>query len=153
MTMTARVPAPMYTASPLELEFDSHGPDVPCANRPKTPGTARKALRPRSLSSMEDRERRIAENEAYWRQVNELSPPEPGMLNSVFCECGRLECSERIPMTAAEYEVVRSRSTTFVVAPGHEQIDVERVIETTDRFRIVQKEGAAAEVAMKTDPN
>lgn len=75
------------------------------------------------------------------------------MLNSVFCECGRLECSERIPMTAAEYEAVRSRSTTFVVTPGHEQIDVERVVETTERFRIVQKEGAAAEVAIQTDPN
>jgi hypothetical protein len=101
---------------------------------------------------MEDRERRIAENEAYWRQLNELSPPEPGMLNSVFCECGRLECSERVPMTAAEYDAVRSRATTFVVAPGHEQIDVEHVVEETGRFRIVEKEGEAAVVAIQTNP-
>ena len=89
---------------------------------------------------MEDRERRIAENEAYWRQLNELSPPEPGMLNSVFCECGRLECSERVPMTAAEYDAVRSRATTFVVAPGHEQIDVEPVVED-DRAVPDRREG------------
>jgi hypothetical protein len=102
---------------------------------------------------MIDRERRIAENEAFWRQLNELSPPEPGMLNAVFCECGRLECSERVPMTAAEYDAVRSRATTFVVAPGHEQTAVEHVVATTERFRIVEKEGEAAEVAIQTDPS
>ena len=101
---------------------------------------------------MDERERRLAYNEAHWRQVNELSPPEPGVLNLVFCECGRLECSERVPMTADEYDAVRSRSTTFVVAPGHEQNDVERVIETTERFRIVEKEGDAARIAIQTDP-
>jgi hypothetical protein len=101
---------------------------------------------------MDERERRIAENEAFWRQLNELSPPEPGMLNAVFCECGRLECSERVPMTAAEYHAVRARATTFVVAPGHEQTEVEQVIETNERFRIVEKEGEAAEIAIQTDP-
>ena len=102
---------------------------------------------------MDERERRIAENEAYWRQLNELSPPEPGMLNAVFCECGRLECSVRVRMTAAEYDVVRSRPTTFVVALGHELTDVEHVVESTERYRIVEKEGEAAEVAIQTDPN
>jgi hypothetical protein len=98
------------------------------------------------------RERRIGENEAFWRQVNELSPPEPGFLNAMFCECGRLECGERIPMTAEEYESVRARSTTFVVVPGHEIADVEHVVETTERFHVVEKEGDAADVAVQTDP-
>jgi hypothetical protein len=102
---------------------------------------------------MTERERRIAENEAYWRQVNELSPPEPGVLNAVFCECGRLDCSDRVQMTAAEYEKVRERATTFVVAPGHELNDVEHVIETTERYRVVEKEGEAATVAAETDPS
>jgi hypothetical protein len=101
---------------------------------------------------MDERERRIAENEAFWRQLNELSPPEPGMLNTVFCECGRLECSERVPVTAAEYDAVRASPTTFLVVPGHEQPEVEHVIETNERFRIVKKEGEAAEVAIQTDP-
>ena len=55
-------------------------------------------------------------------------------------------------MTADEYEDVRRMSTTFVVAPGHELPDVERVVETNERFRIVEKEGDAAAVAMRTDP-
>ena len=101
---------------------------------------------------MTERERRIAENEAYWRQVNELSPPEPGMLNAVFCECGRLGCGDRVQMTAGEYAAVREKPTTFVVAPGHELNDVEQVIETTERYRVVEKEGEAAKVAIETDP-
>ena len=101
---------------------------------------------------MSERERRIGENEAYWRQVNELSPPEPGVLNAVFCECGLLGCSERVQMTAAEYEAVREKPTTFVVAPGHELNDVEHVVETTERYRVVEKQGEAATVAVETDP-
>jgi hypothetical protein len=99
-----------------------------------------------------EREQRLAHNEAYWRQVNELAPPEPGVLNRVFCECGRLECSEHVPMTAEEYDGVRASSTTFVVAPGHELPDVERIVATTERYRIVEKTGEAAVVAVETEP-
>jgi hypothetical protein len=102
---------------------------------------------------MSERERRLAHNEAYWRQVNELSPPEPGVLNLVFCECSRLECSERVPMTAAEYEAVRASATTFLVAPGHEQNDFERVVDSNERFRVVEKEGDAARIAIRTEPS
>lgn len=101
---------------------------------------------------MEDRERRIAENEAYWRQVNELSPPEPGVLNLMFCECGRIECRERVGMTVAEYEGVRARATTFVISPGHAILDVESIVETTERFQVVEKQGDAAQVAIQTEP-
>ena len=107
---------------------------------------------PTSLPFVEERERRIAENEAYWRQVNELSPPEPGILNLMFCECGRLDCRERVAMTVAEYEAVRSRATTFAISPGHAIPDVESVIETTERFQVVEKEGEAARVAIETEP-
>ena len=69
---------------------------------------------------MSERGRRVGENESMWRQINELTPPEEGVMNLVFCECGLLTCTERVSMTAPEYEEVRSSSTTFVVAPGHE---------------------------------
>ncbi len=101
---------------------------------------------------MNERERRIGENEAYWRQVNELSPPEPGVMNRMFCECGRLDCQERVAVTADEYDAVRSKPTTFLVTPGHALTDVETVIETTERFQVVEKEGEAARVAIETDP-
>jgi hypothetical protein len=100
----------------------------------------------------EQRERRIGENEAYWRQVNELSPPAPGMMNLMFCECGRLECRDRVPMTAEEYDEVRANSTTFLVVPGHALPEAEIVIETRDRFEVVEKRGEAARVAVERDP-
>jgi len=98
-----------------------------------------------------DRERRLGENEAYWRRVNELAPPDPGVMNTVFCECGRIECDMRIPMTAPEYEQARAKSTTFVVAPGHQLPEVERVVETTERYVLVEKVGEAAAVAVRDD--
>jgi hypothetical protein len=101
---------------------------------------------------MSERGRRVGENEAMWRQINELTPPEPDVMNLVFCECGLVTCTERLSMTAQEYEDVRSTSTTFVVAPGHELPEVERVVGSNERFRVVEKEGEAAAVAARTEP-
>jgi hypothetical protein len=101
---------------------------------------------------MDGRQRRIGANEAYWREVNELAPPEAGMLNDIFCECGRLECRQRIQVTAGEYAVVRSSPTTFAVAPGHEITDAERVVATTERYRMVEKVGEAARIAVEAEP-
>jgi hypothetical protein len=100
---------------------------------------------------MSERERRLAENEAYWRRVNELAPPDPGVGNAVFCECGKLECGGRVPMTEGEYREARVKSTTFVVAPGHELLEIELVVATTDRYLLVAKQGEAAAVAVRTD--
>jgi hypothetical protein len=101
---------------------------------------------------VEERERRIARNEVYWREINELSPPpEPGVLNRVFCECGRTGCAEHVLMTAAEYESVRAASTTFVVVPGHELLEVEHLVSACERFSVVEKHGDAAQVARAAD--
>ena len=149
--MTTSVPAPMYTMDSFESCDWQRDGGYPIAGRRKLSGRAT----PRadySSRSMSERERRLGENEAYWRQVNELSPPEPGVLNLMFCECGRLECRERVAMTAAEYDAVRERPTTFLVAPGHAIVDVETVIDLNERFEVVEKQGEAAKVAVETDP-
>ena len=151
MMMTASVPAPMYTLFLLRSAMGNVLTRLPGRQSGETIGAAHLSC-PVTLSSVEERARRIAENEAYWRQVNELSPPEPGMLNLMFCECGRLECRERIGMTVAEYEAVRSSATTFAISPGHAIPDVESVVETTERFQVVEKEGEAARVAIETEP-
>ena len=101
---------------------------------------------------VDDRGRRVGENEAMWREINELTPPEEGVMNLVFCECGLVTCTERVSMTASEYEEVRASATTFVVAAGHELPDVERIVAANERFRVVEKEGEAAAVAARTDP-
>ena len=103
---------------------------------------------------MSERSRRIGENEALYRSVNEKI----GDLNDTFglisetmavvCECGRLDCTEQITLGISTYEHVRSDPTFFVLLPGHEERDVETVVEEHDGFNVVRKDpGEPAAVA------
>ena len=103
---------------------------------------------------MDERSRRIGENEALYRSINEKIES----LNETFgvvaetmaviCECGKLECSEQIELDIPTYEHVRADPTHFVVLPGHELLDVETIIERHDGFNVVRKNpGGPAEVA------
>ena len=47
---------------------------------------------------------------------------------------------------------VRMSPTWFIVAPGHEAIDLENVVARYDRYLVVEKRGEAAELAAQTDP-
>ncbi len=108
---------------------------------------------------MEDRARRIGENEIVYRAINEkiedlnkaFGMP-PGSIQ-IICECGDLACTERIQLDIGTYEHIRSDPTFFAVLPGHEIDDVERVVEEHERYRVVCKdEPEAAELARDTDP-
>ena len=96
---------------------------------------------------MEGREARLASNEALLREVNEkihevgegLQVLPDGDLLDFRCECGDPECDSPVSMTAEEYEHVRSDNDRFAVLPGHEETKIERVMERTDRYFIVDK--------------
>ena len=103
---------------------------------------------------MDERARRIGENEALYRSINDKIES----LNATFgvvaetmaviCECGKLECSEQIELDIHTYEHVRADPTHFVVLPGHELLDVETVVERHDAYNVVRKdEGGPAELA------
>jgi hypothetical protein len=109
---------------------------------------------------MDERARRIGNNEAVFRKVNEqietmnraFAAISDGMLH-IVCECGMLECSQTLPVTVSTYEDVRSDSALFLLAPGHELPDVESVVEATSRYSVVRKHpGTAEAVAEATDP-
>ena len=68
------------------------------------------------------------------------------------CECGDLECLERLELTRTSYEQVRSDPRRFVVAPGHEDTDVEHVVARRERYFVVEKIAVAAQVAIEHDP-
>jgi len=70
----------------------------------------------------------------------------------IICECASATCNERIVLTNAEYESLRRVPTHFIVLPGHDIPDVERIVETTDRFVVVEKFGESAIAAIKLDP-
>jgi hypothetical protein len=89
-----------------------------------------------------DKERR-ATTEALFRDVNERiaeSAERFDVTGTEFvCECSDPSCTHRVAASLAEYEEVRDEATTFLVLPGHEQGDIEKVVSDRGRFRIVDK--------------
>lgn len=69
-----------------------------------------------------------------------------------LCECGRRDCLAAIGLSREEYESVRAEPDRFLVAPGHEEPDIERVVSETERFFVVEKTGEAGAFAEASDP-
>jgi len=68
-----------------------------------------------------------------------------------LCECSDPSCTKKVVLTRAEYERVRADSTRFVVAKGHALPEIEAVVEHAKDHVVVEKEGAAADVAIHLD--
>jgi hypothetical protein len=58
-----------------------------------------------------------------------------------ICECGRRGCTETIELELEEFEAIRWREHVYVVAPGHERADRDRVLEEHDGFELVTEHG------------
>jgi hypothetical protein len=98
-----------------------------------------------------------ASNQLVFREVNERIAELSGDWNetglSLFiCECSDTACAESLEITPAEYEQVRADGARFVVLHGHEQPQVESVIDGCARFLVIEKTGADAAAARATDP-
>jgi hypothetical protein len=110
---------------------------------------------------LEDRQVRAAKNQSLFREINERLQalnegfgaivPDPG---EWVCECANETCIELVPLTLTEYEAVRAKPNRFVVKAddAHLWADVERIVERTDRYWIVEKYGLAAVAAADADP-
>jgi hypothetical protein len=104
---------------------------------------------------MSVRDERLARNEAFFRELNErleAVTPESATDLVLVCECADEDCAQRLVLHPGEYEAVRAHETHFVVAHGHADPRIEDVVRRTDRFEVVAKRGAAAEVAEDLDP-
>jgi hypothetical protein len=110
------------------------------------------------LESSDVRGDRAARNEALFRRVNERVEEvnkafEPILDDADFiCECADVECMEKVRMTLADYEALRSVPTRFVVRPGHVLPAEERVVEEQKGYLVVEKVGRAGERAAELDP-
>jgi hypothetical protein len=107
-----------------------------------------------------DQERR-ARNEAIFREVNErieeLSrrggiDEEDSLLPGFVCECSDETCTELIEVSYQKYEAVRESPRRFLVLPGHQDLDVERVVDESANVLVVEKDVEAAKVALEHDP-
>jgi transcription initiation factor TFIID subunit TAF12 len=94
-----------------------------------------------------------AQTEALFRDVNERIAEsaqrfEAGSTEFV-CECADANCTHRVDATLDEYEDVRADGATFIVTPGHEQHEIERVVEKRGRFNVVEKVQATVRATVK----
>jgi hypothetical protein len=102
---------------------------------------------------------RLGRNEALFREANErvedINQTFGSMTGSfeIFCECPDRACTERISVPMAVYERVRRNGKHFLLCVGHEDPEVDRVLENHETYLIVEKEGGEAErVAVESDP-
>lgn len=106
---------------------------------------------------MNEREHRVVENEALFRSVNERIEEihqDLGVLvgeSDWVCECGDSKCVERLRLSDGEYERIRSHAHWFLIKPGHEIPDVERVAEDHGTYFVVEKFEEAIERAQELD--
>jgi hypothetical protein len=98
--------------------------------------------------SREERFVRQAHNESIFREVNERIAElgqsaqgwSPDGRIEFLCECGEEGgCGERVRVPLDVYERVRSQDDRFVVRPGHENPEIERAVERTDDYVVVDK--------------
>jgi hypothetical protein len=102
-------------------------------------------------------QRRIAANESAFREVNEaiergLWQGEADSLVAFRCECASLDCDRLVELTPNEYEHVRSDPRRFFLLRGHELPEVEVVVETNERYVVVEKVAVAGATAQANDP-
>jgi hypothetical protein len=105
----------------------------------------------------EELQRRLASNEAVFRDVNEgiergQWPGDEHKRVGFRCECARLGCNLLVQLTLADYERVRAHPRHFVMIPGHELPEVETVVERADEYVIVEKRDEAGRRADEADP-
>ena len=110
------------------------------------------------LDASDARTLEAAKTQALFRTVNERV----GELNEAFapvvpigewvCECLDLACVRTILMPLDEYERIRAHPNRFFVLRGHEAPAVERIVESLDRYVVVEKLGAGADFAVEHDP-
>lgn len=95
-----------------------------------------------------DRQTRIEENEKLFREVNERVAEmhkgfQLGPSPEWVCECGDETCFDKVTVSLDDYQEIRARNDWFFVRPGHEKVDVERVVERRDGYLVVEKDGLA----------
>jgi hypothetical protein len=103
------------------------------------------------------KQRQAGADEASIRDVNEgiergQWPGEEDTPVGFRCECARLGCNQLMELSVREYEEIRAHPRRFVVVPGHENPDVETVVEARAGYLIVEKRDQAGEAAEARDP-
>jgi AraC-like DNA-binding protein len=105
---------------------------------------------------MDESERRMAQNEVLFREVNErvddLAEGVAAGHAEYLCECANQLCTFRVPLTPTEYASVRADGKQFVVLPDHWTPEIETLVLRDERYWVVRKTGEAGAYVEATDP-
>ncbi|HXV02083.1 MAG TPA: hypothetical protein VFP24_00795, partial [Gaiellaceae bacterium] len=98
----------------------------------------------------------IAKTESLFRDVNERiagSALQIGLPTAeLVCECADPECGHRIEAPLEDYELARADGARFLIAPQHEEVEHEKVIESRPGYRIIGKLRAVGSAARRLNP-
>lgn len=102
-------------------------------------------------------ERRMAENEVYFRTQNEklqksidevneiakeVSENQLEFGNDTFlfrCECSNEDCDDRIEVTLNEYKKAHEKRNTFLIRKGHQVPEIETIAKERSGYYLVTK--------------
>ena len=106
---------------------------------------------------VDERERRLAQNEALFREVNEhvetlADRLGPDVSYEFLCECANADCTFRISLPLSVYESIRADPHQFVVLPLHYTPEVEDLVIEEDTHWVVRKTGEAGQYVEQLDP-
>jgi hypothetical protein len=90
-------------------------------------------------------ETKMARTESAFREVNEAIAKTAAKFDATeadfVCECADPECADRITADLDDYEDVRADATHFIVADGHDEPRIERVVDDHGDYAVVEKFG------------
>ncbi len=95
-----------------------------------------------------ERRRRDAQRpQSFFREINdrdaELSRDRDPTLPRFLCECPRVGCCATVTLTLEEYAEVRSDPGRFIVFAGHEDAEIQDVLERRDVCLIIRNAASA----------
>ena len=101
---------------------------------------------------------RLARNQSLFRTLNEKLQIVNESLSSmtetfvIACECADTSCVEMLEITPTQYEDVRAHPRRFAVLAQHVVPDIEVVVAERSTHVVVEKVGAAGELAEQIAP-
>jgi len=70
-----------------------------------------------------------------------------------LCECSDQRCTSTVSLDRYEYEAIRAFPTRFLIAPNHENPEIDEPVFERAGFAVIQKlPGEPARLARKSDP-
>jgi hypothetical protein len=101
---------------------------------------------------VDERDRRLAQNEALFREVNEriddVAEAHAHGANALYdfvCECANADCTFQIRLPLSDYKKVRADDRQFVVLPLHYTPEIEELVAEEQAYWVVRKTGEAGE--------